>query len=308
VKRALAAILAGALCLAAAPAPKLMGWQDLLDRPLPHPDAKIAYGPSPEQFAELWLPKGRGPFPVALMIHGGCWRSDVASLSIMNYAADDLRKRGVAVWNVEYRGVDRPGGGYPGTYQDVAAAAHALAREAPARGLDLDRLAYVGHSAGGHLAVWLAGADKIAAGPLAHTQAPPPREVVILGGLPDLASAAQGCGDQAVAAMTGAGAGRPDPLADTSGAALLPLGVQQVVASGELDGVSTMKMNDAWESKSRAAGDAVLRIVALKVGHVEEITPEAQAWKLPATQVANALGAVRTDAANPPSPRGPAAK
>src|ERR1022692_2214875 len=125
---AVATFVAGSPNAAAA---RLMDWPDLLGRPMPSPTREFAYGTLPEQVADLWLPAGRGPFPVVLMIHGGCWRSRVAKLTIMNYAAEDLRRRGIAVWNVEYRGVDRPGGGFPGTFQDVGAGADKLAAIAP---------------------------------------------------------------------------------------------------------------------------------------------------------------------------------
>ena len=136
---------------------------------------------------DLWLPEGRGPHPTVLMVHGGCWQTEIADRTIMNWIADDLRRRGIAVWNIDYRGVDRPGGGYPGTFQDVAAAADAL-RAMPARiDLDLSRLVAIGHSAGGHLALWLAGAAAAAAGSPLRTADPCAiRAVISLGGLPDL--------------------------------------------------------------------------------------------------------------------------
>ncbi len=65
------------------------------------------------------------------MIHGGCWQAAIANHTIMNYAAEDLRRRGYAVWNIEYRATDQPGGGYPGTFRDVGAAMDRLALEAP---------------------------------------------------------------------------------------------------------------------------------------------------------------------------------
>src|SRR3546814_2715085 len=79
----------------------------------------------------------------------------------MNWIADDLRKRGIAVWNIDYRGVDRPGGGYPGTFLDAAAAADALAANASRYNLDTSPLVATGHSAGGHLALWLAGRPRL---------------------------------------------------------------------------------------------------------------------------------------------------
>lgn len=95
--------LAGAAAMtavAALAAPRLMTWDELMARPLPKPTASVAYGPDPLQVAEVWRPDGKGPFPTVLMIHGGCWRSGVANLHIMNYAAEDLRQRGIAVWNI----------------------------------------------------------------------------------------------------------------------------------------------------------------------------------------------------------------
>jgi acetyl esterase/lipase len=139
------------------PAEKLMTWPDLLERPRPEPTETIHYGSDSLQVADLWLPAGRGPHPAVLMVHGGCWQTGIADRRIMDWIADDLRKRGIAVWNIDYRGVDRAGGGYPGTFLDAAAAADALRDAAPKYGLNIDRLVAVGHSAGGHLALWLAG-------------------------------------------------------------------------------------------------------------------------------------------------------
>ena len=137
-----------------------MTWADLTSRPRPAPQATIAYGADDYQKVDVWLPGGPGPFPVVLMVHGGCWTTSIADRSLMDWAADDLRKAGYAVWNIDYRGVDRPGGGYPGTFQDVAAAADLLRANAAKYQLDLGHVVAVGHSAGGHLALWLAGAAE----------------------------------------------------------------------------------------------------------------------------------------------------
>src|SRR5688500_17760395 len=139
----------------------LMAWPDLLERPRPAPTATLHYGEDPLQVADLWLPEGDGPHPTVLMVHGGCWQSDIADRSIMNWIADDLRRRGLAVWNIDYRGVDRAGGGYPGTFLDAAAAADALRDHASRYRLDLNRLVAAGHSAGGHLALWLAARPRL---------------------------------------------------------------------------------------------------------------------------------------------------
>ena len=119
--------------------PELMKWPALLERTRPEPDSTIAYGDDQMQKVDLWLPAGRGPHPTVLMVHGGCWQTEIADRRIMNWIADDLRKRGIAVWNIDYRGVDRTGGGYPGTFADAAAAADALQR--PCRATQAGHLA-----------------------------------------------------------------------------------------------------------------------------------------------------------------------
>ncbi len=134
----------------------LMAWPDLLERPRPAPTTTISYGEDPLQVVDLWLPDSAGPHPVVLMVHGGCWQTETADRRIMNWIAEDLRRRGIAVWNIDYRGVDRTGGGYPGTFLDVGAAADALLENAVQYRLDATRTVAIGHSAGGHLALWLA--------------------------------------------------------------------------------------------------------------------------------------------------------
>ena len=278
---AVLAILAACPALAGA---RLMDWPDLLARPLARADQRIAYGPGPSQFGELWLPSTPGRRPLVMMIHGGCWRARVATLSIMNYAADDLRRRGFAVWNIEYRGVDQAGGGYPGTFLDVAAAADALRAVARSRPIALGRVVVVGHSAGGHFAAGLAARRRLPPhGPLAAGDPLPIAGVVSLGGLPDLKAdkAADGaaCGPQVVDALTGPpGPGHPDVYADTSPAERLPLGVPQAVVNGAQDGVAPPWLGRAYADRLRAAGDPVTYVEVPDSGHVELIAPGSAAW------------------------------
>jgi acetyl esterase/lipase len=273
-----------------APAPRLLEWPDLMGRPRPEPDATIAYGDDPLQIADLWLPKGKGPFAIVLMVHGGCWQSNVADRRIMNWAADDLRRRGIAVWNIEYRGVDRKGGGYPGTFLDVAAAADALRAQAKLRPLDLDRLVAIGHSAGGHLALWLAGRRRIARGSPLHANSPVPiRAAVSLGGLPDLELAARdpanGCGTQVVGRLTGGGPRGRDPFADTSVPRLAPLGVRQALINGTRDPIIPPGWAGDYAGKMRAAGDRVVVRMIDGAGHAELIAPETGAWAAAVAQI-----------------------
>lgn len=255
----------------------LMVWPDLLARKRPEPDHAFRYGDKVMQAADLWLPTGKGPHPVVVMIHGGCWQSDIADRNIMAWIADDLRKRGIAVWNIDYRGVDRDGGGYPGTFLDAAAAADSLRGHAGTFGLDLARLVSVGHSAGGHLALWLAARPGLPAGsPLKSGHGIEIHGAVSLGGLPDLEQAARppgsGCGTEVIARLTG---GR---FADTSVPRLAPLGIPQWLVNGLQDRIIPLAYAEDYARQMRDKGDRVEVRTVDRTGHVELIAPETQAW------------------------------
>ena len=262
----------------------LLTWPDLTSRARPAPDATIAYGSDTYQKVDLWLPKGDGRHPVVLMVHGGCWQTEIADRTLMNWIADDLRGRGIAVWNIDYRGVDRPGGGYPGTFQDAAAAADALAANAARYQLDLTHVIAVGHSAGGHLALWLAGRAKLPKGSVLRTAHPLPiKHVISLGGLPDLeataASPDNGCGTDIIARLTGPKtAAHADVFADTSVPRLLPIGVPQDLVNGENDRIIPMRLGINYGAQASKAGDKAVLHRIPATGHVELIAPESAAW------------------------------
>jgi len=271
-----------------AAAPQLMKWPDLLNRPRPAPSATIGYGIDTYQVVDLWLPVGKGPHPTVLMVHGGCWQTAIADRTIMNWIADDLRRRGIAVWNIDYRGVDRPGGGYPDTFLDAAAAADALRANAERYRLNLSRLVAVGHSAGGHLALWLAGRARLpAASPLRSENPTPIRTVVSLGGLPDLEQAARppvsGCGVDVIPKISG---GR---VAETSVPYLAPLGVRQVLVNGMQDRIIPTVYATTYASAMRAKGDRVTVRMVDNTGHVELIAPDSAAWKIAVDDIEKAL-------------------
>jgi acetyl esterase/lipase len=134
---------------------------------------RIFYGDGPDHFGELWLPdashgrrqpdgdSGAGRFPVVITVHGGFWRSPY-ELDLMNPMAADLIQHGLAVWNIEYRRVGQDGGGVPGTLDDVLAATNAVIGLADDHPIDPGRVSVVGHSAGGHLALWLGSWPQVA--------------------------------------------------------------------------------------------------------------------------------------------------
>lgn len=262
----------------------LLTWPDLLGRPRPAPDATISYGDDAFQKIDVWLPKAEGPFPTALTVHGGCWTTGIADRGLMNWIADDLRQEGIAVWNIDYRGVDRPGGGYPGTFLDAAMAADALTANAERFLFDKDHIVAVGHSAGGHLALWLAARPNLLASSALHTAHPLPiAHVISLGGLPDLeataASPDNGCGTDVVAQLVGTpSANHPDIYADTSVPRLLPIGVPQDLVNGHEDSIVPIRLATGYVAQAEAAGDTAILHVVPATGHVELVAPESTAW------------------------------
>ena len=277
----LAAALFATACTRPAMTPALLTWADLASRPRPEPDATVSYGADQMQKVDVWLPAGAGPHRTVVMVHGGCWQTAIADRRLMDWIADDLRRAGYAVWNIDYRGVDRTGGGYPGTFADAAAATDLLRAHATRFGLDLRRIVAVGHSAGGHLALWLAGRHHLpATSPLAARDPLRLAHVVSLGGLPDLedtaASPDNGCGTAVVARLVGTG--RADPYADTSVPRLLPLGVAQDLVNGRADRIIPLRMGVEYVAKARAAGDRAVLHELPDTGHVELVMPGTAAW------------------------------
>ena len=282
-------------CSAPAEAPAIMSWPDLLERPRPEPSRSITYGDDPLQRIDLWLPERQGPHPVVLMIHGGCWLTEVADRSIMNWIANDLKARGIAVWNIDYRGVDR-GGGYPATYRDVAAAADLLAADGARYGLKTDRIVIVGHSAGGHLGLWLAARTALPATSPLHAAAPMrPATVISQGGIPDLRAIARavghGCGTEGAVGMAGtATADRPDIYADTSPPDMPVSGVEEIQVNGDVDPIAPPAFAADYATRRKAKGQAVRSITVPHTGHVELITPDSKAWAEQVRMIEQALG------------------
>jgi acetyl esterase/lipase len=274
----------------------LMAWPDLLERPRPQPNSTVRYGNDPLQVVDVWQPEGPGPYPTVLMIHGGCWQTEIADRTIMNWIADDLRRRGMAVWNIDYRGVDRPGGGYPGTLLDVTKAADALRDHAAAYRLDISRIVTVGHSAGGHLALWLAARKNLTPTTIFNPGNPLPiAAAVSLGGLQDLELAEQppgsGCGTEVIGQLIGRRiSARLHPLNDTSVPRMGPLGIPQALINGNQDRIIPGFYAEEYRRKMAEQGDTVAVRMLDRTGHVELIAPETAAWAAAVEEIEKALG------------------
>jgi len=244
------------------------------------------YGDEPSQFADLWLPSGSGSHPVLVLMHGGCWRADLPGLELMAYAAEDLRQHGFAVWNVEYRRLGEAGGGYPGTFEDIANAVDWLRKLANVKSLDLSNVVAVGHSAGGHLALWAAARRRLPkASPLYRDTPLPIKAVVSLAGIGDLSAyrayGPPACGGPRVIDFLDGTASRGpwDVFNDTSPAEMLPIGVPQAIISGELDPIVPAAFGRAYAAKATAAGDPVQEITISDAGHFELIDPKSSSFE-----------------------------
>ncbi len=241
-------------------------------------DARIAYGPAPAQVVDLFLPKGRGPHPVVVLIHGGCYLAEYQGLAQTSGIAADLAGRGYAVWNVEYRELGEAGAGYPGTCLDVADAVDRIRSEAKAYRLDARRVVAVGHSAGGHLALWAAARAKLPkSSELWRADPLPIRAVVSLGGIGDLkphAGVFAGACGPSIAEVA-----PPRTYAETSPGELLPIGASVTMIHGEFDHVMPFDTGQAYAAKVRAAGDRAEAIEIKGVGHFDPVIPTTDAWR-----------------------------
>lgn len=272
-------VLAAAMGAEAAEPPVLSA-ADALALPKPPADYRLQYGSDPLQFGELRRPAGAGPHPVAIVIHGGCWLA-AYDLGYMAGLASALAATGVATWSIEYRRIGDDGGGFPGTFEDVAAAADHLRALAGGEAFDLDRVVAVGHSAGGHLALWLAARHRLAADDPLRGQSPLPLAgVVALAGIPDLAEFAspEGCGAAVAELLGGAPGKRAGRLRRASPIELLPLGLPQVLIAGGRDTIVPPSHAGAYAAAAGAAGEKVRVVTVPESGHFELVVPGSVAW------------------------------
>ena len=268
---------------------------DILSKQPPPPDHRLPYGSDALQFGDLRLPATRpgAKLPVVVFLHGGWWQS-AYDLEYGGHLCAALKKLGIATWSLEYRRVGNVGGGWPGTLQDVAAGFDYLTTLAQHYPLNLQRVMTVGHSAGGHLALWLAGRHHIPpSSPLAHPQptvavkgvvglaaAADLRLVVDLGGLLSFSS-----GKPAVRSLMG---GLPADVDDRYRAAnpgdLLPLSVPQVLLQGSDDAQIPPTLPQRYADNARRQGDHVTVTILRGADHFDVVDPDSRAW--PAVQSA----------------------
>jgi acetyl esterase/lipase len=231
----------------------------------------LAYGRQPDRVGDLWVPDGPGRHPVAVLIHGGFWYH-AWERDVMDGLAVDLARRGWAAWNLEYRRLGA-GGGWPTTGEDVALGIDHLVALAPVYHLDLGRVALVGHSAGGQLALWAAARGRRGA---VH-----PRVVLGLAAITDLQAALdQRIGGRSVERLL---ATAPDPeraLREASPLAHVPIGVRQILAHAVDDEQVPLAQTLTYAEAARIDGDdvTVIQAPAGTGGHFGLIDPRSPTW------------------------------
>jgi acetyl esterase/lipase len=256
---------------------------DVLTRLAPLPDHAIRYGTGPEHVADVRLPAATWrPAPLVIFLHGGFWRA-AYDRSHTGPMATALAAAGYAVCVPEFRRTGQAGGGWPGTFEDVAAAVDrspALVRKAAGPGVVADEPALLaGHSAGGHLALWAAGRHLLSPDSGWHTDTRA-RGVVVLAGVSGLADCYdQGLGNGAAADLMGGGPARfPQRYRVVDPAGLLPLGCPVRLVHGSLDDVVPPAMSRGYAALGRAAGDDTVVEGLPGASHLDVIDPLSPAW------------------------------
>jgi len=266
---------------------------DILERHSPNFDKRIEYGPEPQHFAELRFPDGPGPFPLLFVIHGGFWQS-AYDLKHIGSLCTALTNKGVVTCNLEYRRVGNSGGGWPGTFQDVSLATdHIVEIISSDPRVDIARAAVIGHSAGGHLAQWLASRHRVPkASPLHCAQKYRLVRAVSLAGVCDLRAAwKQRLGNGAVAKLMG---GSPDQYPERFDAGspieLLPAGTIQVLIHGTADTIVPASQSEKFVERAEQLGEQPSLVKLEGVGHFELIDPESDAWSTIVNAILPVLG------------------
>lgn len=241
--------------------------EEILTLPPPPADRRLPYGTDPNQFGDLRLPQGKERFPVIMNIHGGFWRAKYDLLHAGHLCAAFTQK-GCATWNVEYRRVGNPGGGWPGTFEDIASAYRFLPQIAQEHNLDTDRIVMMGHSAGGQLALCLAAHESSV------------KRAVSLAGVVDLQETyhLHLSNDAVVEFLGGKPSEVPDHYHEADPGQLAMPQARQILVHGGNDDVIPVAFSRDYAGKKNKAGERVTLVEITKADHFDLIDPRSAAW------------------------------
>ena len=251
----------------------------ILDLPAPPADRRVRYGDDALQFADLRLPSRTGLHPCVLAIHGGFWRNRYG-LDYFGHLCKALTAVGIATWNIEYRRVGDEGGGWPGTFHDVTTAARFVFDHASELEIDPERVVVLGHSAGGHLASWLASVNRVPEDSPIRAEPMRFRGAVSLAGVLDLERCHElGLSHDAVGEFLG---GSPETVPERYAAAsptrLVPSPVPHLLVHGIMDESVPIELSERYHLAATAAGERAAQLQIPRADHFDVVDPESSGW------------------------------
>lgn len=253
--------------------------ESILERSAPVADDRIPYGSDPLQFADLRRPGVDGSYPAVIAIHGGYWRNTFG-LDYLGHLCAALTAQGFVTWNLEYRRVGDPGGGWPGAFHDVVNGTRRLFDIAGELGVDASRVVVLGHSAGGHLASWLASLGNVPTSSEIAGEPLPLAGVVPIAGVLDLHRAWELhlSNDAVVELLGGTPAEVPERYAAASPLALTPPSVPSIVIHGDWDAHVPIELSESYHAALTAAGARSALPSLPRTDHFDVVDPSSRAW------------------------------